>query len=93
MAPFLGALAIIALVVITLALFNIFGKNGPRADQRVGRAAVGQNDALQRQGYADIRAQHVPHPARRRGRYSCPATGFGGKAWRTGSPTTSRRGD
>ena len=55
MAPFLGALAIIVLVVITIGLFNIFGSNDPPADQQVGRAAVGQNDALQRQNYADFR--------------------------------------
>ena len=55
MAPFFGALAIIVLVVIVIGLFNIFGKNDPPADQQVGRAAVGQNDALQRQKYADFR--------------------------------------
>jgi hypothetical protein len=51
MAPFLGALAIIVLVVITIGLFNIFGKNDVPEDQQVGWAAVGQNDALQRQNY------------------------------------------
>ena len=55
MAPFLGALAIIVLVVIAIALVNIFGKNGAPEDQQVSRAAVGQNDALQRQNYADFR--------------------------------------
>ena len=55
MAPFLGALAIIVLVVITIGLFNIFGKNDVPEDQQVGWAAVGQNDALQRQNYADFR--------------------------------------
>jgi hypothetical protein len=55
MAAFLGALAIIVLVVIAIGLFNIFGSNDPPADQQVGRAAVGQNDALQRQNYADFR--------------------------------------
>ena len=54
-APFLGALAIIALVVIAIVLFNVFGDNEPPADQQVGRAAVGQNDALQRLNYADFR--------------------------------------
>ena len=63
MAPFLGALAIIVLVVITIGLVNIFRRSDPPADQQVGRAAVGQNDALQRQDYADFRtytcrAQH-----------------------------------
>jgi hypothetical protein len=55
MAPFLGALAIIVLVVITIGLFNVFGKNDVPEDQQVGRAAVGQNDALQRQSYTDFR--------------------------------------
>jgi hypothetical protein len=54
-APFLGALAIIVLVVITIGLFNIFGGDDVPPDQQVGRAAVGQNDALQRQSYADFR--------------------------------------
>ena len=54
-APFLGALAIISLVVIAIVLFNMFGKHGPPEDQ-VGKAAVGQNDALQRQNYADFRS-------------------------------------
>ena len=55
MAPFLGALAIIALVVIAIVLFNVFGDDEPPAGQQVGRAAVGQNDALQRQNFADFR--------------------------------------
>jgi hypothetical protein len=55
MAPFLGALGIIALVVIAIVLFNVFGDSEPPADQQVGRAVVGQNDALQRQNYADFR--------------------------------------
>ena len=55
MAPFLGALAIIVLVVIAIWLFNVFGTNDVPADQQVGKAAVGQNDALQRQHYADFR--------------------------------------
>jgi hypothetical protein len=56
MAPFLGALAIIVLVVIAIWLFNVFGTDDVPADQQVGKAAVGQNDALQRQHYADFRA-------------------------------------
>jgi hypothetical protein len=56
MAPFLGALAIIVLVVIVIGLFNVFGRDDVPEDQRVGRAAVGQNDALQRQNYADFRS-------------------------------------
>jgi hypothetical protein len=55
MTPFLGALAIIVLVVIAIWLFNVFGTDDVPADQQVGKAAVGQNDALQRQHYADFR--------------------------------------
>lgn len=55
LAPFLGALAIIALVVIAIVLFNVYGTHSPPEDQQVGKAAVGQNDALQRQSYADFR--------------------------------------
>jgi hypothetical protein len=63
MAPFLGALAIIVIVVIAIAVFNIFGSDDVPEDQQIGRAAVGQNNALQRQHYADFRtytckAQH-----------------------------------
>jgi len=54
-APFLGALGIIAIVVIAIVLFNIFGNDDVPSDQQVARAAVGQNDALQRQDYADFR--------------------------------------
>jgi hypothetical protein len=55
MTPFLAALAIIVLVVIAIGLFNMVGDNEPPADQQIGRAAVGQNDALQRRDYADFR--------------------------------------
>lgn len=55
MTPFLGALAIIVLVVIAIGLVNILGKNKPSDNQLIGRAAAGQNDALQRQSYADFR--------------------------------------
>jgi hypothetical protein len=51
-APFLGALAIIVVVVIGIVGFNAFGEEGPRP-QDVGVAVVGQNDALQRLNYAD----------------------------------------
>lgn len=53
-APFVGALAIIVIVVITIWLFNVFGSDRTPEDQRVGRAAVGQNDALQRNNFADF---------------------------------------
>jgi hypothetical protein len=54
-APFLGALAIIVLVLIAIAVANIVGDDSPPPDQQVGTAAVGQNDALQRLDYADFR--------------------------------------
>jgi hypothetical protein len=54
MAPLLGALAIIVIVVIAIWLFNLFQGDRTPEDQRVGRAAVGQNDALQREDFADL---------------------------------------
>ena len=54
MAPFLGALAIIVIVVIAIWLVNLFQGDRTPEDQRVGRAAVGQNDALQREDFADF---------------------------------------
>jgi hypothetical protein len=59
-APFLGALAIIVLVVIGIVAFNAFGDDSARPED-VGVAVVGQNDALQRMNYADY------------GRYTCRA--------------------
>jgi hypothetical protein len=53
--PFLAALAIIVVVVIAIGLFNFFGSEDLPEDQQVARAAAGQNDALQRQNYADFR--------------------------------------
>lgn len=60
-APFLIALTIFVLVVIAIWLLNLFDDRGEPADQQVARAAVGQNDALQRQNYSDFRG------------YTCPA--------------------
>lgn len=51
-APFLGALAIIVVVVIGIVVFNAFGDDSARPED-VGVAVVGQNDALQRLNYAD----------------------------------------
>ncbi len=56
MAPFLGALAIIVIVVIGVWLVNLSRGDGLSEDERVGRAAVGQNDALQRENFTDFRA-------------------------------------
>ena len=54
MAPFLAALAIIVVVVIAIWLFSVFSGDSTPPDQQVGLAAVGQNDALQRENYADF---------------------------------------
>ena len=56
MAPFLGALAIIVVVVIAIWLFSVFQGDRTPEDQKVGKAAVGQNDALQRANFADFGA-------------------------------------
>ena len=53
--PFLGALAIIAIVVIAIALVNYFEGDELTPEQQVVRAAVAQNDALQKENYADFR--------------------------------------
>ncbi len=54
MAPFLAALAVITVVVIGIVLFNVLGGDGLSEQERVGRAAVGQNDALQRRDFTDF---------------------------------------
>ena len=56
MTPFLAALAIIVLVVVAIGLVNFFGDDELPADQQVARAAVAQNDALQRQDYTAFRS-------------------------------------
>jgi len=54
--PFLGALAIIVAIVIAIWLFSVFSGDGLTDDQQIGRAVAAQNDAMQRQDYADFRA-------------------------------------
>ena len=54
-APFLGALALVVLIVIGIVLFNVFGNDDPTPEQSVRLAIVGQNDATQRQSYQDFR--------------------------------------
>ncbi len=54
--PFLGALAIIVTGLIAVWLFNALSGDELTDEQQIGRAAVAQNDALQRQDYADFRA-------------------------------------
>jgi hypothetical protein len=56
MAPFLGALAIIVVVVIAIWLFSVFQGDRTPEDQKIGLAAAGQNDALQRENFADLGA-------------------------------------
>ena len=51
--PFGAAVAVFALVVVGVAVFTLTRGDGLTEEQRVGRAAVGQNDAQQRQNYAD----------------------------------------
>lgn len=53
--PFLAALVIIVIVVIGIALVNVFQGDGLTDEQQVGRAAVGQNDAMQRESFPDFR--------------------------------------
>ncbi len=54
MAPFLGALAVIVLAVIVVVLLNSFGTDGRSEEQKVSLAAVGQNDALQRENFSEF---------------------------------------
>jgi hypothetical protein len=54
-APFLGALAVIAIVVIGIVLFNVFGSQHTTPGDQVAQAAVAQNDALQRRDYVAFR--------------------------------------
>jgi hypothetical protein len=51
--PFVAAAAVFALVVVGVAVLTLTSGDGLTEEQRVGRAAVGQNDALQRQNYGD----------------------------------------
>jgi hypothetical protein len=53
--PILAALTIVVVVVIGIWLFNAFGGEKLSDEQQVARAAVGQNDALERASYPDFR--------------------------------------
>jgi type II secretory pathway pseudopilin PulG len=55
-APFLGAFAIVVLVVIGIVVFNVMGSDARTPEQDVGQAVAAQNAALQRANYADFRA-------------------------------------
>lgn len=52
--PILIALGVVAVVLLGLGISWLFRGDGLSEDQRVGRAAVGQNDALQRENYPDF---------------------------------------
>jgi hypothetical protein len=54
--PFLIALVVIVLVVIGIWVANLFEGDDPTPEQLIGRAAAAQNDALQRENYADFTA-------------------------------------
>jgi hypothetical protein len=54
MAPFIGAVAVIVLVLIGIVLLNkvgVIGGGEPTPDQAVRTAVIGQNDGLQRLDY------------------------------------------
>jgi len=55
LAPFLGGLAVFALVILGIVLFNVFGSDTTTPGDQVAKAAVGQNDAMQRQDYGKFR--------------------------------------
>lgn len=54
--PFVTALAIVVVVVIAIVVFSLNRGDGLSEDQRVARAVVAQNDALQRESYPDFLA-------------------------------------
>lgn len=51
--PFLGALVIIIGVLIIVGLINLFDREPVTPEQEIIGAVIAQNDALQRQDYAD----------------------------------------
>ena len=55
LAPFLGGLAVFALVILGIVLFNVFGSDTTTPGDQVAKAAVGQNDAMQRQDFGKYR--------------------------------------
>jgi hypothetical protein len=58
--PFIAATAIFVIVVISVVVYTMTRGDGLSEEQCVGRAAVGQNDALQRVNYADFRKFTCP---------------------------------
>ncbi|WP_156618341.1 lumazine-binding protein [Mycobacterium sp. 852013-51886_SCH5428379] len=53
--PFLAALVVIVIVVIGIWAVNAFEGDELTDEQQIGRAAVAQNDAIQRKDFADFR--------------------------------------
>jgi hypothetical protein len=53
--PILIAFGVAVLVLAAVGITWVFGNKPMSEDVKVGRAAVGQNDALQRDNYADFR--------------------------------------
>jgi hypothetical protein len=54
--PFIAALVIIVVVLIGIGISTLTRGDGLTEEDRVARAAVAQNDALQRQNYPDFRS-------------------------------------
>lgn len=54
-APFVGALVVVVLVVIGIFAIDSFGGDELTPEQLVSRAVIGQNDALQREDYGAYR--------------------------------------
>lgn len=53
--PILGALGVVVIVLIAFGIWTLTRGDGLTDELRVARAAVGQNDALQRGSYPDFR--------------------------------------
>ena len=53
--PILTALGVVVLVLIAFGIWSLFRGDGLTPELRVARAAIGQNDALQRADYAAFR--------------------------------------
>ncbi|MET0699708.1 MAG: lumazine-binding protein [Mycobacterium sp.] len=54
--PFIAALVIVVVVLIGIGISTLTRGDGLTEEDRVARAAVAQNDALQRQNYPDFRS-------------------------------------
>ncbi len=54
-APILGALAVALAAIVVFWVLQLVAGDAQSDEARVGLAAVGQNDALQREDYADFR--------------------------------------